>query len=79
MVKASPPHQRFFQNESGAIHADLAPAGCDLVITKSRVSAFAGTDLDLALRARRSAHSMPVSSIRSCLAKVAIGAMVAAR
>ena len=51
-VKASPPHQRFFQNESGAIHAGLAPDESDLLVTKSRVSAFAGTDLDLLLRAQ---------------------------
>jgi len=51
-VKASPRHQRFFQDESGAIHCALAPEGDDLVVTKSRVSAFAGTDLDLLLRAK---------------------------
>jgi nicotinamidase-related amidase len=50
-VKASAPHQRFFQGDSGAIHPDVAPSGDDLVVTKSRVSAFAGTDLDLVLRA----------------------------
>ena len=51
-VKASPPHQRFFQGESGAIHPSLSPDAGDLVVTKSRVSAFAGTDLDLLLRAQ---------------------------
>jgi nicotinamidase-related amidase len=51
-VKASPRHQRFFQGESGAIHPGVAPDGNDLVVTKSHVSAFAGTDLDLLLRAR---------------------------
>jgi nicotinamidase-related amidase len=50
-VKASPRHQQFFQGESGAIHPVLTPAESDLVVTKSRVSAFAGTDLDLLLRA----------------------------
>ena len=50
-VKASVPHQRFFQNESGAIHPGIGPEEGDLVVTKSRVSAFAGTDLDLLLRA----------------------------
>jgi nicotinamidase-related amidase len=50
-VKASVPHQRFFQNESGAIHPGIGPEESDLVVTKSRVSAFAGTDLDLLLRA----------------------------
>jgi nicotinamidase-related amidase len=50
-VKASLPHQRFFQDESGAIHPGIGPEENDLVITKSRVSAFAGTDLNLLLRA----------------------------
>ena len=50
-VKASPRHQQFFQGESGAIHPALTPAASDLVVTKTRVSAFAGTDLDLLLRA----------------------------
>ncbi len=50
-VKASPRHQQFFQGESGAIHPGVAPRADDLVVTKSRISAFAGTDLDLLLRA----------------------------
>jgi nicotinamidase-related amidase len=50
-IKASPRHQQFFQGESGAIHPALTPAASDLVVTKSRVGAFAGTDLDLLLRA----------------------------
>jgi nicotinamidase-related amidase len=51
-IKASPRHQQFFQGESGAIHSALAPAASDLVVTKSRVGAFTGTDLDLLLRAK---------------------------
>lgn len=51
-VKTSQRHQQFFQGESGAIHHALAPVGDDVVVTKSRVSAFAGTDLELLLRAR---------------------------
>ncbi|MGA2428579.1 MAG: isochorismatase family cysteine hydrolase [Candidatus Acidiferrum sp.] len=51
-IKGSPRHQEFFQGTSGAIHPALAPASSDLVVTKSRVSAFAGTDLDLLLRAQ---------------------------
>jgi nicotinamidase-related amidase len=51
-VKASPRHQEFFQGESGAIHPSLTPAAGDVVVTKSRISAFAGTDLDLLLRAQ---------------------------
>jgi nicotinamidase-related amidase len=50
-VKASPRHQEFFAGDSGAIHPSLAPAPGDLVVTKTRISAFAGTDLDLLLRA----------------------------
>jgi nicotinamidase-related amidase len=51
-VKASLRHQEFFQGESGAIHPALSPAADDLVVTKSRIGAFAGTDLDLLLRAQ---------------------------
>jgi nicotinamidase-related amidase len=51
-LKASPRHQEFFQGESGAIHPALTPAAGDLVVTKSRIGAFAGTDLDLLLRAQ---------------------------
>jgi nicotinamidase-related amidase len=51
-VRASIPHQRFFQDESGAIHTGVSPAADDLIVTKNRVSAFAGTDLDLLLRAK---------------------------
>lgn len=51
-VKASPPHQEFFQGESGAIHPGLGAEDKDLTVTKARVSAFAGSDLDLLLRAQ---------------------------
>ncbi|MGA8117024.1 MAG: isochorismatase family cysteine hydrolase [Actinocatenispora sp.] len=34
-----------------AIHPDVAPADGDVVVTKRRVSAFAGSDLDVVLRA----------------------------
>jgi len=50
-VKASARHQQFFEGESGAIHSGVAPEGDDLIVTKNRVSAFAGTDLNLLLRA----------------------------
>jgi nicotinamidase-related amidase len=50
-VKASPRHQQFFAGDSGAIHPSIAPEPGDLVVTKTRISAFAGTDLDLLLRA----------------------------
>ena len=51
-VKASKPHQEFFQGSSGAIHPALGPKPDDIVVVKHRVSAFAGTDLDMILRAR---------------------------
>src|SRR6185295_5407547 len=50
-IKASPAHQQFFQGLSGAIHSGLGVEERDLIVTKSRVSAFAGTDLDVLLRA----------------------------
>jgi nicotinamidase-related amidase len=50
-VKASTRHQQFFQGDSGAIHSGVAPEPNDLIVTKNRVSAFAGTDLHLLLRA----------------------------
>lgn len=50
-VKASPRHQQFFEGASGAIHPALTPAAGDIVVTKNRISAFTGTDLDLLLRA----------------------------
>jgi nicotinamidase-related amidase len=34
-----------------AVHPDIAPLPGDVVVTKKRVSAFAGSDLDLVLRA----------------------------
>ena len=51
-IKASPKHQQLFAGDSGAIHASVAPEDGDLVVTKSRVNAFAGTDLELVLRAK---------------------------
>lgn len=50
-VKASARHQQFFQGDSGAIHPGVASEPNDLIVTKTRVSAFAGTDLNLLLRA----------------------------
>jgi nicotinamidase-related amidase len=50
-IKSSPKHQQLFQGAAGAIHPTVAPEGNDIVITKHRVSAFAGTDLEIILRA----------------------------
>jgi nicotinamidase-related amidase len=52
VVKASKARQEFFQGSSGAIHPALGPKPDDIVVVKSRISAFTGTDLDMILRAR---------------------------
>ncbi|WP_370351229.1 cysteine hydrolase family protein [Catenulispora sp. EB89] len=42
---------RFVEGDAGAeIHPDVAPLPGDVVVTKKRVSAFAGSDLDVVLR-----------------------------
>jgi len=51
-IKASPRHQELFTGSSGSIHPAVAPHEGDLVVTKSRINAFAGTDLALLLRAK---------------------------
>ena len=51
-IKASKPHQEFFQGSSDEIHPVLGPKPDDIVVVKHRVSAFAGTDLNMILRAR---------------------------
>jgi nicotinamidase-related amidase len=51
-IKNSVQHQQLFQGSAGAIHPAVAPQGEDIVITKHRISAFTGTDLDMILRAR---------------------------
>jgi len=51
-IKASPQHQKLFSGVAGEIHPAVAPAASDLVVTKSRVNAFTGTDLELLLRAK---------------------------
>jgi nicotinamidase-related amidase len=51
-IKSSPRHQQLFADPSGSIHPTVAPHEGDLVVTKSRINAFVGTDLALLLRAR---------------------------
>ena len=51
-IKASKPHQELFQGSSGEIHPGIGPKADDIVVVKHRVSAFAGTDLDMILRTR---------------------------
>jgi nicotinamidase-related amidase len=51
-IKASTRHQEFFQGSSGEIHPALGPEPADIILTKNRVSAFVGTDLEMLLRTR---------------------------
>ncbi|HTB97492.1 MAG TPA: isochorismatase family cysteine hydrolase [Terracidiphilus sp.] len=51
-LKSNPQHQKLFQGAAGAIHPALGPEPEDIVITKHRVSAFTGTDLDMVLRSK---------------------------
>jgi len=51
-IKSSTQHQQLFQGAAGAIHPAVAPEGNDILITKHRVNAFAGTDLEMICRAR---------------------------
>lgn len=45
---------RFIEGSAGTeVHAAVAPRPGDVVVTKHRVSAFAGTDLEVVLRANR--------------------------
>jgi nicotinamidase-related amidase len=43
---------RLFEGAAGAISPALGPEADDIVVTKHRVSAFAGTDLEMILRAK---------------------------
>jgi nicotinamidase-related amidase len=51
-IRTSPERQKLFQGDAGKIHPAVAPVGEDIVITKHRISAFTGTDLDMILRAQ---------------------------
>ena len=50
-LKANAQHQQLFQGATGAIHPTLGPEPKDIVVTKHRISAFTGTDLEMLLRA----------------------------
>lgn len=52
-IKSSAQWQQIFQGPAGEIHPDVAPQGDEVVITKHRVSAFSGTDLDMILHANQ--------------------------
>lgn len=51
-IRTNPQRQQLFQGDGGKIHPAIAPVGEDIVITKHRISAFTGTDLDMILRAK---------------------------
>ena len=51
-IRNSPAHQQLFMGPAAAIHPAVSPQEGDLVVTKSRMNAFVGTDLALLLRAR---------------------------
>jgi nicotinamidase-related amidase len=48
----SPERQKLFEGDAGRIHPALGPAEGDIVVTKHRISAFTGTDLEMILRAK---------------------------
>ncbi len=50
-IRNSERHQQLFQGSGGAIHSALGPEPNDIVVTKHRVGAFTGTDLEMILRA----------------------------
>jgi len=51
-IRTSERHQQLFQGNNSAIHPALGPEPDDIAVTKHRVGAFAGTDLEMILRAR---------------------------
>ncbi|HEY3988936.1 MAG TPA: isochorismatase family cysteine hydrolase [Acidobacteriaceae bacterium] len=51
-IKTSLQHQQLFQGAAGAIHPAVAPQGEEIIVTKHRISAFTGTDLEMILRAK---------------------------
>jgi nicotinamidase-related amidase len=50
-IKSSTQHQKLFQEPLGDIPSIIAPKNGEIVITKHRISSFAGTDLAMILRA----------------------------
>ncbi len=51
-IKKNPQWQQVFQGPAGAIHPEVAPVGDEIVVTKHRVNAFHGTELEMILRAK---------------------------
>jgi nicotinamidase-related amidase len=50
-IKSDPQRGQMFEGPAKEIPASIAPQEGDMVVTKHRVSAFAGTDLEMILRA----------------------------
>ena len=50
-LKTDEQRRQMFKGPGGAIHPALGPEAGDIVVTKRRVSAFTGSDLDVLLRA----------------------------
>ena len=44
------------EDDNRQVHPDIAPQPGDIIVTKKRVSAFAGSDLDMVLRAQQLDH-----------------------
>jgi nicotinamidase-related amidase len=51
-LKSNPQHLQIFEGDKGDVHPALGPKQGDVVVTKHRVDAFAGTDLGQILRAK---------------------------
>lgn len=51
-IKTSERHQQLFHGTGGDIHPALGPDEDDIIVTKHRVSAFEGTDLEMILRSQ---------------------------
>jgi len=51
-IKTSAERRQRFTGSAREIHAGVAPETDDIIVTKHRVGAFAGTDLDMILRAK---------------------------
>jgi len=51
-IKNSPQRRQMFEGPGGEIHSSVAPQPDDITITKHRVSAFTGTDLEMILHAK---------------------------
>jgi nicotinamidase-related amidase len=51
-IKNSAQYQQMLAGPASQIHPSVAPQADDIIISKHRVGAFAGTDLDMILRAK---------------------------